>query len=72
MELPYQTLKNLSEKLLKGRGQTSRGAIETLDRCLSEYAEEIIEEAVGFATMMGKKRVSAAHVERAVAVLKRR
>jgi len=72
MELPYQTLKNLSEKKLKGRAVASRLSIEALDRAIVEFAGDVLSEASELADMAGKKRISEAHIERAIAIIYKR
>ena len=72
MELPYQTLKNTCERILKGRKEISRPAVEALEKAMIERAEEIIEEAVVLADMTGKKRISSTHLEQAVVLLFKR
>ena len=72
MEFKYQTLKNLSEKLLRGRKTISEKGLKIIDRCLVEYAEEIFDEAVILAEMSKKKRLSEVHIEHAVSIVQKR
>jgi len=71
MEFKYQTLKNLSEKLLKGRKGTTQEAIESLDGYLADKAKEIIELAAEEAEIGHRKRIAGVHMERARAILER-
>ncbi len=69
MEFKYQSLKNLTERLLKGRKGTTQEAIESLDRYLVEKATEVLDIACEEADMNNRKRLKGVHVERAIAIL---
>ena len=72
MEFPYQTLKNLSEKKLKGKAQISSAALQALDEYLVERTAEILEEAAIVTEMSDKKRISEVHLQRAIVLLNKR
>jgi len=69
LEFKYQSLKNLCERLLKGRKGTTQSAIQSLDRYLVEVAQEVLDEACKEADMANRKRLKGVHIERAIAIL---
>jgi len=72
MELPYQTLKNISERVLKGKFQISSDALQDLDEYLIEKTVELLDEASLICKMHDKKRISEIHIQRAIVLINKR
>jgi len=71
LEFKYQSLKNLTEKLLRGRKGITRDAVESLDKELVRHAEVVLNISVEEADYANRKRITGKHVERAIAILQR-
>lgn len=72
MEFKYQTLKNLCERLLKGKKEMTSEAVASLDAYLVACADEVLNEACNEADMASRKRLKGVHIERAIAIVKQR
>ena len=70
MVFKYQTLKNLCDKVLKGKIGISSDSVRMLKEHLENEAEQLLIEAHELARMSGRKRINAVHIEKAKQILR--